>query len=44
MPLNLDLPAMLHFNSLIPQSPLAAKTPSFPVSNELLRNFPFFCR
>ena len=42
MPLNLDLPTVLHFNSLIPQSPLAAKILSFPVSNELLRNFPFF--
>jgi membrane-associated phospholipid phosphatase len=42
MPLNLDLPTVLHFNSLIPQSPLAAKILSFPVSNELLRNVPFF--
>lgn len=42
MALNPDLPIVLHLNSLIPPSQVAAKIFAMPVSNELLRNTPFF--
>ncbi len=42
MAINPDLPIVLHLNSFIPVSYVAAKVFAFPASNELLRNIPFF--